>query len=170
MRPGESERTGKFRVGGTQSDESSSNCSVQENSGSPGDSAHGRRCNALDESLHLPVLGEPPIVRRCDDDDEVWWGKHRSGSHERTNWSSNQVADESCGNHYRPRCDHGHRYRVHKLLLREPVEFLDYSTIEKWHDRQTAAKNKSSGLQKKEKECANCGQGSQAIHTGPEPV
>src|SRR5713101_29983 len=119
---------------------------ASEDVGCSGDSADCCRGNTLDESLHLPVLSEAAVVRGSNDDNEIWWCKHSPCSYERAHWSSNQVADESCGNHYWPRCDHGHRYRVHKLLLREPVEFFDYSTIEKWHDRQTTAKNKSSRL------------------------
>src|SRR5205823_34185 len=115
-------------------------------------SANGCRRHPLDERFHLPVLSEAAVVRGCNDDNEVWWCKYSPGGHERANWSSNQVADESCGNYYRPRCGHGHRYRVHKLLLREPMEFLDDSTVEKRHDGQTTAKNESPRLQEKQEE------------------
>src|SRR3989337_1396973 len=75
--------------------------------------------------------------------------ENANGSKAGSEKTSHQAANESYGDHDRPRGDHRHGHRVEELAIIEPLVLLDHAPIEKGDDCQTAPENKSSSLTKK---------------------
>ena len=125
---------------------------TSEDKSSARDGAHGSGGDALHERFHLAVLSESSViwsaeehyhVRRCKDGESGQCGAWKS---------PNKIADESSSNYNWTGCDHGNRDRINELLFSQPVKLHDSSSIQKWHDRKSAAKNERTSFQKKEKE------------------
>src|SRR5216683_1208886 len=113
-----------------------------------GDGSRCCRSDALDESTDLRISGEALVEGADDYHEKIYRQENTQRSSARAGDSRDEVTDESNGYHDRTRCNHGHRYGIKKLSFGQPMMFLDYSSMKKWKNRETAAKHKQTRLQK----------------------
>src|SRR6266851_247712 len=107
------------------------------------------RCGyTLHKGLHLAVLGEPAVIRRAENHEQIRRQKYSQCRYAGAEGTGNQIADETRGDHDGARRNHRHGHGVEKLAFRQPMKFADYSSIEERHDRQAAAKHEGSGFKK----------------------
>src|SRR5258708_38594329 len=114
-------------------------------------SRNGPRCcrgDALDEGPDLRVPGKAFVEGANDYDKKIHWQEDTQRSGARPGDSRDKVTDESNGYYHRTGCNHGHGYGIKKLRFGQPMMFLDYTSVKKWDDRETAAKHKQTRLQK----------------------
>src|SRR5437016_5218590 len=107
-----------------------------------GNSARGCCGHALDEGPDLCVLGESSVKWPDYDDEKVHGQKHAQSGSTCSDHSGDKIADEGNRDHHRAGGYHGDGHGVEKLCFRQPVMFLDYSSMQKWNDGQATAKHK----------------------------
>ena len=91
---------------------------------------------------------------RGDEHKKKGWKENTDSRNDRAPKSRNEITDERCGDHHRPRADHADSDGDEELALIKPTKLLDKSLFEKGHDDEAASECQRPGLKEKEQEFA----------------
>src|SRR6267154_5115209 len=105
-----------------------------------------RRCrgDAQDEGTDLRISGKAFVEGADDYDEKIDRQEDTQRGSARAGHSRNQIPDEGDGYHHRTGRDHGHSDGIKKLGFGQPMMLLDYSSMKKWNNGETAAKHKQT--------------------------